>query len=73
MQPQAATTAARTAPHGTCASLQIDLRSCARWRDATTVHRAILAHDGQAAAARAAFLALPATQQQKLLAFVGSL
>ena len=40
---------------------------------ATTVTAAIKAHDGQAAAARAAFDALNTTQQGKLLAFLASL
>ncbi len=40
---------------------------------ATTVTDAINAHDGQGAAARAAFNALNATQQGKLLAFLASL
>ena len=40
---------------------------------ATTVTQAIDAHDGQGAAARAAFDALPAVQKQKLLAFLGSI
>ena len=40
---------------------------------ATTVTQAIDAHEGQGAAARAAFHALPAEQRSKLLAFVGSL
>lgn len=40
---------------------------------ATTIAEAIDAHDGQCAAARARFDALPAPQQAALLAFLGSL
>lgn len=40
---------------------------------ATTVRAAILAHEGQGAAARNAFQALDATQQQALLSFIATL